>query len=81
MKYLLFAGYSYYPSGGAKEFIASFDTPEDAKAEYDRKLEAEEVENYLGWGEVAVWDGTHLTPLFRRNATRSKWMAPADRGF
>jgi hypothetical protein len=30
MKYLLFAGDTYYPSGGAKDFIGSYESLEEA---------------------------------------------------
>jgi hypothetical protein len=31
-RYLLFAGSRYYPSGGFRDFIGSFDTIEDAES-------------------------------------------------
>lgn len=31
-RYLLFAGWVYYPGGGWEDFIGSFDTVEEAKA-------------------------------------------------
>jgi hypothetical protein len=35
-RYLLFAGYQYYPRGGWTDFIDSFDTKEEAFAETAR---------------------------------------------
>lgn len=42
-KYLLFAGHSYYPAGGAFDLIGDYDTLEEALEEANRKE---------GWGRL-----------------------------
>jgi hypothetical protein len=45
-RYLLFAGFNYYPCGGWDDFIGSFDTQEEAtKAGVSRKAN---IERYAG---------------------------------
>lgn len=43
MKYLLFAGDTYYPSGGWDDFVGAFDSIDAAKAGVDPKC---------GWAQV-----------------------------
>ena len=54
MKYLLFAGENYYPSGGASDFIAAFDSVDDAKAH------AEQQQYKHDWAHIASFDGQTL---------------------
>ena len=53
MKYLLFAGENYYPSGGASDFIAAFDSVDAAKAHAEQ-------EHRHDWAHIASFDGQTL---------------------
>lgn len=54
MTYLLFLGRDYYPSGGADDWEACFDSVEEAKAY------ALGFKNHWEWGQIAVLDGKQL---------------------
>ena len=47
IKYLLFAGHDYYPSGGALDFRGSFDTVDEAKA-------AVAADTMIEWAHVCI---------------------------
>jgi hypothetical protein len=47
-QYLLFAGMTYYPSGGWKDYVESFDSIEEAEARYRADYEDE----YYNWYHV-----------------------------
>jgi len=52
-RYLVFAGYSYYPEGGMGDFVESFD---DMGKAIDRANK--EAEDYDCWGHV--WDSEEM---------------------
>ena len=49
--YHVFAGDSYYPSGGAEDFVAAFDDLDQARASARGLLH-----NGKGWAQVAWFD-------------------------
>ena len=47
-RFLLFAGEDYYPWGGWRDFVGSFDTAEEAMAVINQPVHGETVE----WGHI-----------------------------
>jgi len=48
MRYLLFAGYTYYPSGGWGDYRGSFETVEEAVARFEK----DKKENWWDWYHI-----------------------------
>jgi hypothetical protein len=57
-RFLLFAGELYYPCGGWRDFIDSFDTLAEAEAKADKLLKIppgnpnDDAEDYIDWYEI-----------------------------
>lgn len=56
MKYFLFAGDCYYPSGGVWDWEGSFDSVKEAKERLEELLKHG---NY-GWAHIAFWNGIDI---------------------
>jgi hypothetical protein len=61
VKYLLFAGANYYPSGGANDFIAAFDSVDAAQTHINENL------SDVDWAHVASFDGQALVKVSERH--------------
>jgi hypothetical protein len=46
-KYLLFAGHTYYPSGGWYDYRGTYDTVEEAKGHFDN--------DWDDWAQIVKW--------------------------
>ena len=51
-RFMLYGGDSYYPSGGAQDFIASFDTREEVDAHVRTRLREEWEISSCHWANV-----------------------------
>ena len=59
--FLLFAGPSYYPRGGAADFISAHDTLEEAQASVPERIADGWSE--IGWAQVARVEGETMVIL------------------
>jgi hypothetical protein len=69
MKYLVFAGSDFYPSGGAEDFMGAHDSL--AKAQEGARWIVSEAAGYdrADWSHVATFDG---------NAVRTHWRCESE---
>ena len=74
-KFLLFAGNDYYPKGGARDLIGSFDTLEDAQAAHDPNV----FEYDGGWANIYSTESESIVLYFyggvgwTENDTNEEW--------
>ena len=59
-RFLVFAGYCYYPDGGMNDFLEDFDTLEEARS-FEAKIKEECKFNWEDFKWSAIWDSETRT--------------------
>jgi hypothetical protein len=59
-RFLVFAGYCYYPDGGMDDFQEDFDTLEEARS-FEAKIKEKWKPNWANYNWSAIWDSETRT--------------------